>query len=152
VYDRIKAGEFTWKYDFKDLHPSPYGQEVYFQTIKELLKKTKFPTREGFVNVPMLTAEAAGSSLDFEFKGRGVGIAIISGPDAGKITYTIDGKKPQTLDTYTPWSNQLHLPWYLMLADELSAGKHKLHLTISPDKNEKSEGNALRVVHLLVNE
>lgn len=197
VYDRIKAGEFTWKYDFKDLHPSPYGQEIYAQTIKEMLKmesaatgvaklpapmdrftydkgsyrpleearnlkgftldpewkpKTKFSTREGFVNVPMLVAETAGSSFDVEFKGRGVGIAIISGPDAGKITYTIDGKKPQTLDTYTPWSNQLHLPWYLMLADELPAGKHKLHLTISGDKNEKSEGNALRVVHLLVNE
>lgn len=197
VYDRIKAGEFTWKYDFKDLHPSPYGQEIYAQTIKEMLKmessatgdiklpapmdrftydkgsyhkleeaknlkgftldpdwkpKVKFATRPGFVNVPMLVSETAGSSLDFEFKGRGVGIAIISGQDAGKITYTIDGKKPQTLDTYTPWSNQLHLPWYLMLADELSTGKHKLHLTISTEKNEKSEGNALRVVHLLVNE
>lgn len=197
VYDRIKAGEFSWKYDFKDLHPSPYGQEVYFQTIKELLKieskptgnialpvpmdrfsyekgsyhaltesknpkgfvldpdwkpKQKFQTRPGFVNVPMLVGESANASFDFEFKGRGVGIAIISGPDAGKITYTIDGKKPQTLDTYTPWSNQLHLPWYLMLADELSAGKHKLHLTISQEKNEKSEGSALRVVHFLVNE
>ncbi|MBO9614398.1 MAG: SGNH/GDSL hydrolase family protein [Dyadobacter sp.] len=197
VYDRIKAGEFNWKYDFKDLHPSPYGQEIYAQTIKEMLKmesaatgdiklpapmdrfsydkgsyhkleeaknlkgftldpdwkpKVKFSTRPGFVNVPMLVSETAGSSLDFEFKGRGVGIAIISGPDAGKITYTIDGKNPKTLDTYTPWSNQLHLPWYLMLADELSAGKHKLHLTISSEKNEKSEGNAVRVVHLLVNE
>lgn len=197
VYDRIKAGEFTWKYDFKDLHPSPYGQEIYAQTIKEMLKmespvtgdislpapmdrfsydkgsyhkleeaknlkgftidpdwkpKVKFATREGFVNVPMLVSETAGSSLNFEFKGRGVGIAIISGPDAGKITYTIDGKNAKTLDTYTPWSNQLHLPWYLMLADELSAGKHKLHLTISEEKNEKSEGNAVRIVHLLVNE
>lgn len=197
VYDRIKAGEFSWKYDFKDLHPSPYGQEIYAQTIKEMLKmespatgevklpapmdrftydkgsyhkleeaknlkgftidpdwtpKVKFQTRPGFVNVPMLVGEAAGSSLDFEFKGRGVGIAIISGPDAGKITYTIDRKKPQTLDTYTPWSNQLHLPWYLMLADELPAGKHKLRLTISGEKNEKSEGNAVRIVHLLVNE
>ncbi|MHA4737584.1 SGNH/GDSL hydrolase family protein [Dyadobacter sp. MSC1_007] len=197
VYDRIKAGEFTWKYDFKDLHPSPYGQEVYFQTIKELLKmestptgdvklpaamdrfsyekgsyhalteaknlkgftldpewkpKEKFSTRPGFVNVPMLVGETTGASFDLEFKGRGVGIAVISGPDAGKITYTIDGKKPQTIDTYTPWSNQLHLPWYIMLSDELSSGKHKLHLTISPEKNEKSEGNALRIVHFLVNE
>jgi sialidase-1 len=197
VYDRIKAGEFTWKYDFKDLHPSPYGQEVYFQTIKELLKiepsavtETKFPaamdkfsyekasyhaleeaknlkgftlvpdwkptdkvsTRPGFVNVPMIVGEESNSSLDLEFKGRGVGFAIISGPDAGKITYTIDGKKPQTLDLFTPWSTQLHLPWYLMLADELSPGKHKVHLTIASDKNEKSIGNACRIVHFLVNE
>lgn len=197
VYDRIKAGEFTWKYDFKDLHPSPYGQEVYAQTIKEMLKmespatgdvklpapmdrftydkgsyhkleeaknlkgftldpdwkpKVKFQTRSGFVDVPMLVGETVDASFDFEFKGRGVGVAIISGPDAGKISYTIDGKKPKTIDTYTPWSNQLHLPWYLMLADELSAGKHKLHLSISGEKNPESEGNAMRVVHLLVNE
>lgn len=38
VNKRIEAGEFTWEYDFKDLHPSPFGQEIYFQTIKTLLK------------------------------------------------------------------------------------------------------------------
>jgi sialidase-1 len=197
VYDRIKAGEFSWKYDFKDLHPSPYGQEVYFQTIKELLKtepvevaaaklpvpidkfsyekasyhpideakklkgfvidpswkpKEKITTRAGFVAVPMLVSESAGSSFEFEFKGRAVGIALISGPDAGKISYTIDGKKSQTLDLFTSWSTQLHLPWYLMLADELSSGKHTLKLNISADTNEKSVGNACRIVYFLVNE
>ncbi|TDE12417.1 SGNH/GDSL hydrolase family protein [Dyadobacter psychrotolerans] len=197
VYDRIEAGEFSWKYDFKDLHPSPYGQEVYFQAIKELLKiepaetgvsklpvpidkfsyekasyhpveeakklhgfavdpnwkpKEKVSTRAGFVEVPMLVGESAGASFDFEFKGRAVGIAIISGPDAGKISYSIDGKKAQTLDLFTQWSTQLHLPWYLVLSDELSSAKHTLHLTIASDKNEKSSGNACRVVYFLVNE
>ena len=37
VTDRINAGEFTWKDDFKDLHPSPFGQQIYFQSIKSLL-------------------------------------------------------------------------------------------------------------------
>jgi len=198
VYDRMKAGEFSWKYDFKDLHPSPYGQEVYFQTIKELLKtepvawageiklpvpldkfsyekasyhsineaknpkgftlisawkpEDKVSTREGFVNVPMLVGEEANATLTLDFKGRGIGVAIISGPDAGKITYTIDGKNPRTLDLFTQWSTQLHLPWYLMLDDELSSGRHTLRLTISQDKNEKSIGNACRIVHFLVNE
>jgi sialidase-1 len=197
VYDRIKAGEFSWKFDFKDLHPSPYGQEVYFQTIKELLKlnpgpasdyklpppidrfsytkgsyhavseakklngfqvdpawkpRDKLSTRPGFVNVPVLVGESDGSSFEFDFKGRGVGIAIVSGSDAGKISYSIDGKKPQTLDLYTQWSHQLHLPWYLTLGDELSAGKHRLKVTIATDKNEKSQGNACRIVYFLVNE
>ncbi|MCE7062859.1 SGNH/GDSL hydrolase family protein [Dyadobacter sp. CY343] len=198
VYDRIKAGEFSWEYDFKDLHPSPYGQEVYFQTIKELLKKdfdstktavefpkaidqfsyekgsyysiveaknlkgftidpswkpvTKLSTREGFVNVPMLVGETANASFELPFKGRGVGIAIISGPDAAIITYSIDGKKPKTLDLFTKWSTQLHLPWYLMLDDELSSGKHTLKLTISSEKNKESTGTACRIVHFLVAE
>jgi sialidase-1 len=197
VYDRIKAGEFSWKFDFKDLHPSPYGQEVYFQTIKELLKlnpgpsgdyklpapidrfsytkggyhavtestklngfqvdpawkpRDKLSTRPGFVHVPALVGESAGSSFEFDFKGRGVGIAIVSGGDAGKIIYSIDGKKPQTLDLFTQWSNQLHLPWYLVLGDELTAGKHRLKVTIATDKNEKSQGNACRIVYFLVNE
>ena len=100
----------------------------------------------------MLVSESAGSSFEFDFKGRGVGIAIISGPDAGKISYSIDGKKAQTLDLFTQWSTQLHLPWYLMLNDELSPGKHSLKLSVVPDKNEKSIGNACRVVYFLVNE
>ncbi|CAG5074343.1 hypothetical protein DYBT9623_05052 [Dyadobacter sp. CECT 9623] len=198
VYDRIKAGEFSWEYDFKDLHPSPYGQEVYFQTIKELLKKAsnstkpavqfpkaidqfsyekgsyhsieeaknvkgftldpswkpaaKLSTREGFVNVPMLVGETANASFELPFKGRGVGIAIISGTDAGIITYSIDGKKPKSLDLFTKWSTQLHLPWYLMLDDELSPGKHTLKLTISSEKNKESTGTACRIVHFLVAE
>lgn len=199
VYDRVKAGEFTWKYDFKDLHPSPYGQEVYFQTIKYLfqnsLSKTETPpaklpvpldkvsyskasyraideakslqgftidpswkpkppksTREGFVNVPMLVGEKAGDSFEFTFEGKAVGIALISGPDAGVITYQIDGKKARTLDTFTQWSPSLHLPWYLVLGDELKSGKHTLKLTIADTKNPASVGNACRIVHLLVNE
>lgn len=45
VNDRILNGEFTWKDDFINLHPSPFGQELYFQTIKwtldSLWKKEK---------------------------------------------------------------------------------------------------------------
>lgn len=196
VYDRTKAGEFSWKYDFKDLHPSSYGQEVYFQTIKELFKmqsplvaKTDLPkpidiysyqkaryvavdqakkmngfqvntnwaptdgvgTREGFVNVPMLVSEKAGSSFEFSFTGTAVGIAIVSGTDAGILSYRIDGKKEQRLDLFSQWSRQLHLPWYLMLSDELSPGKHTVRVEILADKNEKSKGNAARIVHFLVN-
>jgi len=199
VYDRIKAVEFSWQYDFKDLHPSPYGQEVYFQTIKELLKldpdypkieniklpdpidkhsyeqasyhnvseakklsgfkldpswkpADKVSTRPGFVDVPMLVGETGNASFEFDFKGKAVGIAIISGPDAGNISYSIDGKKTQKLDLFTRWSTQLHLPWYLILSDELSSGKHILKLTISQERNDNSVGNACRIVHFLVNE
>ncbi|MDX2249586.1 MAG: GDSL-type esterase/lipase family protein [Bacteroidia bacterium] len=38
VTERIYAEEFTWEDDFKDLHPSPFGQEVYFQSLKRMLE------------------------------------------------------------------------------------------------------------------
>lgn len=33
VTDRINKGEFSWKEDFKNLHPSPFGQGVYAKSI-----------------------------------------------------------------------------------------------------------------------
>jgi lysophospholipase L1-like esterase len=37
VSDKIANHEFSWEKDFKDLHPSPFGQELYFSAIKDLL-------------------------------------------------------------------------------------------------------------------
>ena len=37
VTDRINAGQFTWKDDFKDVHPSPFGQKLYSDTIIRFL-------------------------------------------------------------------------------------------------------------------
>lgn len=39
VTDRINAGEFSWDDDFKNLHPSPFGQELYFLSMRALLEK-----------------------------------------------------------------------------------------------------------------
>ena len=37
VTERINRGEFTWKEDFKSLHPSPFGQKLYAASIARLL-------------------------------------------------------------------------------------------------------------------
>jgi|GEM_PF-438325 len=39
IYERIKRGEFTWKDDFKGVHPSPFGQQLYADSIERLLDK-----------------------------------------------------------------------------------------------------------------
>ncbi len=39
VTDRINAGEFTWEDDFKNLHPSLFGQMIYYKSIKAFLLK-----------------------------------------------------------------------------------------------------------------
>jgi sialidase-1 len=37
VTDRIGNGEFTWENDFKNLHPSPFGHHIYYQSLKRFL-------------------------------------------------------------------------------------------------------------------
>lgn len=38
VTHRINNGEFTWEEDFINLHPSPFGQGVYFRSMKTFLE------------------------------------------------------------------------------------------------------------------
>ena len=37
VTDRIDNGEFSWEKDFKNLHPSPFGQHLYYRSMKSML-------------------------------------------------------------------------------------------------------------------
>ena len=37
VTERIDNGEFSWEKDFKNLHPSPFGQQLYFRSMKSFL-------------------------------------------------------------------------------------------------------------------
>jgi sialidase-1 len=201
VYDKIQNKEFDWDKDFKDLHPAPFGQELYFANIKALLQAAISPgvalrkyepkpkrlnaasfvngdyyninnakpgegwginpnwgpkdglgTRPGFVNVPMLTAEKPGAELMLNFTGTAIGIAIVSGGDAGVVSYTIDGKPYKNIDLYTQWSAGLHLPWYILFDGDLKAGKHVLKLKIATEHNVNSKGYACRIVNFLRNE
>ncbi|TBO42943.1 SGNH/GDSL hydrolase family protein [Pedobacter kyonggii] len=199
VDKRIANGEFTWPADFKNLHPSAFGQQLYFNTIKTYLEENqknankkasaglpkiidKFaytkgqylsinsaenlntfsinknwkPTdglegRPDFVNIPVLESNTRNSTFDLLFKGNTVGIAILSGPDAGALHYRIDDGEEKMIDLYTQWSSSLHLPWYLLLGDQLANGPHKLSVRISDQHNSKSTGYACRIAYFLVN-
>ena len=201
VFDRIRVGEFSWKDDFRDLHPSPFGHGVYARSIRAFMsaafdaaekakpRSHRLPkmidpasysmgryadirqatdlhgfvlntswipndgvgTRKRYVSVPVLEGNEAGSVLTFRFQGKGVGICITSGPDAGVVEYEIDGSIRGTKQLHTRWSQSLHLPWYVMLEDELTSGPHTLKLRISDQKDERSKGHAVRVHHFLVN-
>ena len=97
------------------------------------------------VNVPMLVSGKAHATVQFPFTGRTVGIAIVSGPDAGVISYRIDGGAAQTKDLRTQWSKSLYLPWYLVLGDDLAPGAH----TLTIETGDAAE--VTRIVHFLVN-
>jgi sialidase-1 len=200
VNDKIKNKELTWADDFKDIHPWYHGQEIYFETIKALLKasvaagyktpvKAVLPkpidkanynngsyynitnarldkgwainpnwnpgdglsTRPGFVDVPMLIATEPGSELTLLFKGTAVGAAVVAGPDAGIISYSIDNGSYKDLDLLTEYYSWIHLGVYHLLGDNLSNSSHTLKIKISDKKNNASRGNACRIVNFLVN-
>jgi len=202
VADRIKTGEFSWKEDMVDLHPAPFGQKLYFTSIKLFLEqlwgnhtetlsqdgnvdralldkfaymhgdyaslskaklkkgftydpsytpKDGYKGRPGFIEVPMLVADTPGAGLVYKFSGTAIGINIIAGSDAGIIEYSIDGKPFANIDLFTQWSRHLHLPWYVLLGDELPDKKHKLKIRITSEHNVQSKGTACRIVHFLTN-
>ncbi|MBO9617637.1 MAG: SGNH/GDSL hydrolase family protein [Niabella sp.] len=145
----------------KMLDTKSYVDGFYLPVEKAVLKKgfilnaawtpkDGVSTRPGFVNRPVLEGVAPGAALELSFSGTAIGIAVVSGPDAGTIRYSIDGKEPGTIDLYTQWSSGLHLPWYVLLEDGLSKGPHRLSITIADEKNTRSKGNAVRIVHFLV--
>jgi len=203
VTERIDAGEFTWEHDFKNLHPSPFGQEIYYRSMKAFLEKAwagtiaeddkieVYPlpepldnanygngklilaeqakiikglklvenwkpedgkgTRANYVNVPILVGQDEGSTLEFEFNGNAVGIAVAAGPDAGIIEYRIDNENWQKQDLFTKWSSNLHLPWYYTLGAGLADGEHILEIRMSGEKNPQSRGNVCRIRYFYIN-
>lgn len=52
VTARIDNGEFDWEKDFRDLHPSPFGQQVYFNSIRTFLDGVKSGKRETELKLP----------------------------------------------------------------------------------------------------
>ena len=203
VTDRIDNGEFSWQDDFKNLHPSPFGQGIYARSIIQLLKNNYLgqldddekvsshdtpgkldeycydngylmdissaqlykgwkidsswsprddsKVRPNFVNVPMLISNEPGSKLTLKFTGNTVCIAVAAGQDAGIIDYRIDGGDWQSLNLFTSWSNQLHLPWYYTLSSELLSKEHLLEIRIASSKDQRSNGHACRIRYFFVN-
>lgn len=107
--------------------------------------------RAGFVDVPALVGEEPGAEFEFELEGRGAGLFITAGPDAGVLEWSVDGGPFRPVDTYTRWSKNLHLPWVVILDDSLSPGRHVFRVRIAAARHAESAGTALRVQHLLLN-
>lgn len=108
-------------------------------------------TRAGFVDVPALVATEPGAEFEYTFSGQGTGLFITSGPDTADIEFSIDDSAWRTVRPFTVWSPSLHLPWAVILDDELKAGLHRVRVRVAATADERASGNALRVFHLLLN-
>ncbi|QZT37571.1 alpha/beta hydrolase fold domain-containing protein [Halosquirtibacter xylanolyticus] len=205
VTDRIDHKEFTWENDFKNLHPSPFGQQVYFNSMKQFLESCysgsiadddkvtirTIPTpldaqcyskgefisiesaklkkgwvydqswspkkgeriRKGYSNIPVIKAANSKGYMSLDFEGRAIGINVMSGPDAGKIEYSIDKGPYQTFDLFTSNSHYQHLPRYFVLDASLSnKKKHNIRIRVSEDHNKNSKGYSCRIYSFFVNQ
>lgn len=119
-----------------------------FTLVPEWNPTVKSGTREGFVSVPALSANEAGAEFTYDFEGNAIGLFLASGPDSCILEYNIDGGAFKKLDTFTKWSGSLYLPWPVILADGLNAGKHRLVVKTTDDTKERT---GLHVIHVLVN-
>ncbi|MFR9620702.1 MAG: GDSL-type esterase/lipase family protein [Rikenellaceae bacterium] len=206
VTDRIAAGEFTWKDDFKNLHPSPFGQRVYARSMTALLdsaydasselkgtKSYKMPKpldkycfdeaqfvpitaaklasgwsideswrpsngqsmrdiNDLYLEKPVLIATDKAAELTLEFTGSTIGIVALSGADAGRIVYTIDGVEYAPYDLMTGNSLAQYLPRYFTLASGLDHNKsHTLKLTLAESANPRSKGNSCKIASFYIN-
>lgn len=116
-----------------------------FKIVDKWTPEVTAKTREGFVNVPMLTGLEEGASFELKFTGKVIGILGVCGPESCLLSYSIDGKRYKSIDTYTKWSNMLYIPWATILADELSEGEHVLRLSI-----KKGKGTACHIRNFMV--
>lgn len=74
VTKRINAGQFDWENDFRNLHPSPFGQNVYFRSMKHLLDAAwSEPLSEKLRTKPYAVPAEPLDRLSY-YRGRYVGI------------------------------------------------------------------------------
>lgn len=114
-------------------------------------KKIPGSFRSRFAKETFLTSETPDSKFQFNFQGRGIGLYILAGPDAGMIEYQIDNGEWKTQDLYHHYSKSLHYPRTVMLAEILTDKKHHIEIRISKKKNNFSTGHAVRIMQFAVN-
>ncbi len=107
--------------------------------------------RPRFAEDQLLCAETVGAETRLDFQGTAVGMYVLAGPDAGTVTYSIDGAPPQTADLYHRYSGALHYPRTVMLAADLEPGQHQVVIQVAETKNERSQGHAIRVLSFVAN-
>lgn len=192
---RMSENQFSWNKDFRDLHPSPFGQRLYFQTIKNFLDQQplnkkrvarKLPKpmiknpwekghfqkletatdlkgfsivpkwsapphtgeqRAGYYNVPMLVGSGENSEFTVNFNGTAFGLMLVAGFNSAPIEWQVDNTPPKQVDTFGPWSKNLHIPFAYILEPNLPAGEHRITIKIKPNNKR----DALHVRYLLVN-
>jgi lysophospholipase L1-like esterase len=107
--------------------------------------------RSRFVNDRLLCATKPGAEMVLDFEGTTIGAYVLAGPDAGMVEASVDDGPFRPFNLYHHYSSGLHYPRTVVFDADLKSGAHTLHLRISADRDERSMGHAVRVLHFVAN-
>ena len=113
--------------------------------------KIKGGCRSRFVSDKLLCASKPGAEITLDFEGTAIGAYVLAGPDAGIVEMSIDGAPYKPFNLFHRFSMGLHYPRTVVFDADLKPGEHTLRLRISANKDERSAGHAMRVLHFVAN-
>ncbi len=87
-------------------------------------------TRDGYKNCPVLEGSKVGDSFTLKFTGNTFGFMAISGPHSPILEYQLDGANWKEINTQTPWSEYLYLPYPFILENYIGEGEHEITIRI----------------------
>ncbi len=134
------------------LIPLDKSEIVHDMTVKAPDWSTiKGNCRSQFVGDKLLCTDEPGAEMTLDFEGTAIGAYILAGPDAGIVETSIDKGPYKPSNLFHDFSTGLHYPRTVIFDADLKPGKHTLRLRISADKDQRSSGHAMRVLHFVAN-
>ncbi|MBL9154149.1 MAG: SGNH/GDSL hydrolase family protein [Verrucomicrobiales bacterium] len=106
--------------------------------------------RKDYEGWPMLRTTEPGAMLYVDFVGRALTAFVLAGPDAGTLEVSVDGGAWRPVTLFHAFSNQLHYPRSVVLADGLSAGFHQIALRTAEASPPGSTGTAAAILKLAI--
>ena len=97
-----------------------------------------------------LECSEPGGELSFEFEGRQVGVLWMMAKDSGDAMCSVDGGIPFRISSWDEYCKDFNRANSACVKTGLPEGKHVLHLRVSDEKTDGSEGYAIRIGAFLV--
>ncbi|MDO5309882.1 MAG: SGNH/GDSL hydrolase family protein [Planctomycetia bacterium] len=139
-------------YGARYLSPESYDLDHGFSYSVPDWSKIPGSFRMNFAGKPCLCATEPGAETTIKFNGNALALYVLAGPDAGMVECAIDDAQPTLHDCFHSFSRGLHYPRAVALVDALEQKEHVAKIRILERHNENSTGNAVRILHVCVND
>lgn len=105
--------------------------------------------RSRFADRELLCLQGPSAECQLTFSGTALGAYVLAGPDAARLSVSIDGGPFHSRDLYHRFSKGLHYPRTVMFAADLPDGSHSA--TVRIDRQSKPDRQAARILNFVAN-